>query len=150
MPKRAAVSALATARGLEGDSWAKPRFHGGPDQAVLLIANEVLEELKRRGYPVFPGALGENITTKGIDPRMWRIGQIWQAGLSRIEFTKVRVPCSTIKVYGERIGREIYDARVKAGDSTSPVWCWGGIYGRILASGKIAGGDTLTLESETA
>ncbi len=150
VPKRSVTSAFVSKRGVEGDSWSKPNIHGGADQAILLIASEVLDELKRRGYPVFPGALGENLTTLGTHPREWRIGQVWQAGLARIQFTKPRSPCSTIKIYGERIGTELYDKRVRILDSGSPVWCWGGVYARVLTEGKIAEGDRLILEAENA
>jgi MOSC domain-containing protein YiiM len=150
VPKRSVGSAFVSKRGLEGDSWSRPGLHGGPDQAVLLIASEVLDELKRRGYPVFPGALGENLTTLGVPPSEWRVGQVWQAGLARIQFTKPRAPCSTIKIYGGRIGTELYDNRVNARDPGSPVWCWGGVYGRVLTEGRIADGDRLILEAESA
>lgn len=136
--------------GIEGDSWAHPEFHGGPLQAVLLIAEEVLDRLKLAGFPVFPGALGENLTTRGVDPHNWRIGQVWRAGTSRLEMTKVREPCSTIKVYGDAIGRSIYDARVRAGNADSPLWAFSGMYARVVAEGMVRPGDSLELESELA
>ena len=150
VPKRALLFAPVSKAGLEGDSWADLRFHGGPDQAVLVIANEALDQLKLRGFPVFPGALGENITTRGSHPGEWRIGQIWRAGTARIQFTKLRTPCSKIRIYGAGIGRAIYDARTQSGDPGSPVWGWGGMYGRVLAPGVVVPGDEFRLEGENA
>ena len=46
---------------------AHPDIHGGPRQAVLLIDADTVDELVARGYPVGYGALGENLTTSGID-----------------------------------------------------------------------------------
>jgi MOSC domain-containing protein YiiM len=139
-----------TALGIEGDSWAHPDIHGGAFQAVLLIAEEAIETLKHAGFPVFPGALGENLTTRGIDPRTWRAGQVWRAGSAQLELTKVRAPCSTIQVYGQSIGRAVYDERVKAGDASSPRWAFSGFYARVLTEGMVRAGDALLLERENA
>jgi MOSC domain-containing protein YiiM len=136
--------------GIQGDAWAHPEFHGGPSQAVLLIAEEVLESLKAQGFSVFPGALGENLTTRGLDPNSWRPGQIWRVGSARLEMTKVRTPCGTIKVYGDQIGKRIYDNRVKAGDVSSPLWANSGMYARVLSEGVVRPDDVIELESEAA
>jgi len=80
IPKRPISSGMLTPLGLAGDACAHPAIHGGPSQAVLLIASEVIDELKALGYPVFYGALGENLTTRGLDRRQLRIGQQLRAG----------------------------------------------------------------------
>jgi MOSC domain-containing protein YiiM len=150
IPKRGIASGRVRFEGIDGDSWAHPQFHGGPDQAVLLIASEVIAILKAKGFPLYAGALGENLTTAGIDVSEWRIGQTYRAGSARLQFTKLREPCSTIKIYGDSIGKAIYDARVKAGDSGSPVWGYSGIYARVLTEGSVSAGDLIELESEVA
>ena len=128
--------------GLTGDGHAHPQVHGGPRQAVLLIAAEAIDELKALGFPVFPGALGENLTMRGLDCRQWRIGQRWRIGAEAvIELTKVRVPCKSILVYGAGIHAAVYDERVKAGDPSSSKWCVGGIYAAVTAPGEIQPGD---------
>jgi MOSC domain-containing protein YiiM len=150
VPKRAIAEGRVTVNGIEGDSWAHPEIHGGPLQRVLLIAEEALDELKLAGFPVFAGALGENLTTRGIDPRAWRAGQVWRAGTARLELTKPRAPCSTLKIYGEAIGLAVYDAQVKAEDHRSPVWGYAGFYARVLSEGVVRAGDSISLERETA
>src|SRR2546430_17204804 len=72
IPKRPVPEAILTPLGLEGDSCAHPQIHGGPQQAVLLITAETIEDLVARGDSVYPGALGENLTTRGLDPRQLR------------------------------------------------------------------------------
>jgi len=150
LPKRAIDVGRVQVTGIEGDCWAHPEFHGGPRQAVLLIADEVLAKLREQGFPVFPGALGENLTTREVDPRGWRAGQIWRAGSARLEMTKIRTPCSTIKVYGDTIGRYIYDAQVRAGNAASPLWAHSGMYARVVSEGLVRPGDGIELEAETA
>ena len=51
-------------------------------QALLLITSEGIDELIEQGYPVFAGAMGENLTTLGLDRRQMRIGQRYRVGRS--------------------------------------------------------------------
>jgi MOSC domain-containing protein YiiM len=142
IPKLPVETASIREMGIEGDGNAHPQIHGGPRQAVLLIAAEAIEELKALGYPVFPGALGENLTTRGMDFRAWRIGQRWRIGTdAEVEFTKVRVPCKTILRYGAGIHAAVYDDRVKAGDASSSKWCVSGMYASVTNPGVIRPGD---------
>ncbi len=151
VPKTPIPKGNANTLGLEGDDHAHPQIHGGPLQALLFIAEEIIEELKAGGFPVFPGALGENITTRGIDPRRFRIGQRWRVGPEVVvEMTKVRVPCSAIKIYGESIANRIYDKNVKNGDTSSPLYATSGMYAAVLLPGVIRPGDAMILMEESA
>jgi MOSC domain-containing protein YiiM len=145
IPKYAVPGALITPLGLEGDRHAHPRIHGGPRQAVLIVCSEGLEELIARGYPLFPGALGENLTTIGLDRRQMRPEQRYRAGQSLLELTKIRVPCSTIQVYGERIGAEIFDDQVKSGNPQSPRWGLSGFYASVIQPGEVRQNDIIAL-----
>jgi MOSC domain-containing protein YiiM len=150
IPKRAIVEGHLTSAGFEGDSWAHPQIHGGPLQSVLLIASEAIEALRRKGFLIYPGALGENLTTEGLSPSLWRQGQQYLIGEAVIELTKVRTPCDTLNVYGRSIKQEIYDARVKALDFSSPLWAISGFYGRVIKPGLVFPGNEITLLSESA
>ena len=145
IPKLPIVEATLTPEGIRGDSWAHPRYHGGPKQALLFICSESIDELKEKGYPLFPGALGENLTTRGLDRRQMRSGQRYRIGGVLIELTKVRVPCSTLDVYGSAIKEEIYDKEVKAGDPRSPRWALSGFYAAVLKPGILRQHDIITL-----
>jgi MOSC domain-containing protein YiiM len=144
--KHAVPEAMVTELGLVGDGHAHPDIHGGARQALLFITLEGIEELKQAGFPVFPGALGENITTTGLDRRDWRIGQRWRVGPDVIvEFTKMRGPCQTLNRYGAgTIQKAIYDELVSAGDSSSEVWGLSGIYARVVEGGTIRTGDIVS------
>src|SRR3954469_12494684 len=112
LPKFPAGESIVHRLGIQGDAVAHPQFHGGPRQALLLITEEGLDELKAKGYPVYPGAMGENITTRGLDRRQMRVGQRYRIGQIIVELTKIRVPCAALNVYGPAIKTDIYDSRV--------------------------------------
>src|SRR5450631_3053701 len=150
IPKRSISEGLITPLGIEGDLCAHPRIDGGPDQAVLLVAAEAIEELTARGYPLFYGALGENLTTRGLDRRRLRIGDRLRAGGATLELSKVRAPCATLDIYGPAIQREISDKRVKAGDPASPRWGMSGFYARVIEPGPVRANDAILLESSLA
>jgi MOSC domain-containing protein YiiM len=145
VPKRPIAEAEVTPEGIRGDSWAHPEIHGGPNQAVLLITSEGIGQLIAQGYPVFPGALGENLTTLGLDRRRMRIGQRYRVGDVMLEITKMRSPCGTLDVYGPSIKHAVYDAQVKAGDVSSPRWGLAGFYARVLRGGMVRPKDIIEL-----
>ena len=150
LPKRSIPEGLITPLGLEGDRQAHTAIHGGPDKAILLIASEVVDEFVSRGYPVFYGALGENLTTRGISIRDLRIGDQLRAGAALLEIADRRGPCTALHVYGESLKTEIYDAQVKARDPSSPRWGLSGFYARVLRGGIVRPNDPIALVASLA
>jgi len=136
--------------GLEGDRQAHPEFHGGLIQAVLIVAAEVVDELVGKGYPVFYGALGENLTTRGMSIRDLRIGDQLRAGGATLEITKPRSPCLQLDVYGPAIKQEIYDTLVKKRDPSSPHWGMSGFYTRVITPGPVGAGDIIEVVATLA
>jgi MOSC domain-containing protein YiiM len=145
LPKCAVPGGFISEEGLEGDSHAHPAIHGGPRKAILLIAAEVIDDLTARGYPLFYGALGENLTTRDLPLAQLRIGDRLAAGGALIEITQPRGPCSALHVYGESLKNQIYDARVKALDPQSPRWGMSGLYARVLEPGYVSTNDMVYL-----
>jgi MOSC domain-containing protein YiiM len=145
IPKRPIAEATVTAEGIRGDAWAHPKIHGGPNKALLLITSEGVNELVAQGFSLYAGALGENLTTQGLDRRQMRPGQRYRAGEVFLELTKLRTPCETLDVYGPLIKNAVYDAQVKAGDASSPRWGLGGFYARVLRAGVIRPHDIIKL-----
>jgi MOSC domain-containing protein YiiM len=143
VPKLQVPEAVVTPLGIDGDWHAHPEVHGGPLKALLLITAEGIEELTALGYPLFPGALGENLTTRGLDRRTMRFGQRYRIGEITIQLTQMRTPCNTIKVYGADIGRAVYDDAVHRGDFTSARWGLGGFYCSVITPGTVRAGDPI-------
>ena len=129
--------------GLEGDGHAHPTIHGGPRKAILLIASEIVDSLAARGYPVFYGAMGENLTTRGIDIQTLRVGDRLRAGAALLEITQPRGPCTALDVYGPSIKGEIYDLRVKLLDAKSPRWGMSGLYASVIEPGAVQPGNAI-------
>jgi MOSC domain-containing protein YiiM len=150
LPKRAVEEAFVTPLGLEGDLHAHPQIHGGPLQAVLIIASEVVDALIAQGYPLFYGALGENLTTRGIQIRDLRIGDQIRAGGTLLEITKPRGPCSALDIYGESLKRDVYDALVKDRNPASPRWGMSGFYASVIRPGPVRAGDPFAVISKLA
>lgn len=146
VPNRPVASAGVTVEGLEGDRFRFPDVHGLPGQAVLILTEAALEELKAEGFALFAGALGENLTVRGIGRREIVPGQRWRVGDEVIlETTKSRSPCKTLDVYGETLRSRIHDGLAKRNDPASPVWGLSGVYARVITGGRVKPGDTMTL-----
>lgn len=144
IPKHPVSSARITFTRVEGDDWANRKVHGLPGQAVCLFSSELIEELKTEGFPLFPGALGENLTTEGLDFRRIRLGDVFRVGpQAEIRVTRIRVPCRTITVYGAGIREATYDAEVKQGNVAAPKWGRSGFYAEVLREGIVRPGDLL-------
>lgn len=150
LPKFPVEGALITSLGIEGDSHAHPAIHGGPLKAVLIVCAEVVEELVAKGYPLFYGALGENLTTRGLDRRNLRTGQRYRAGHAVIELTRLRQPCPELDIYGAGIKDEIYDEAARRGDPSSPHWAMSGFYAAVVVPGRITAGDAMASIDEAA
>lgn len=145
IPKRPIEVGFLSPLGIEGDLHAHPQIHGGPQKAVLLICSEAIAELAAKGFPIYNGALGENLTLGGIDRRQLRPGQRFRVGQAVIELTRIRIPCDTLNIYGPEIKSEIYDSEVKAGNTASPKWALSGFYASVVKTGEIRRDDIIAL-----
>jgi MOSC domain-containing protein YiiM len=143
VPKTPIASAIVGPVGITRDRHAHPKFHGGPRKALLLIASEVIETLKAEGWPLFYGALGENLTTVGLDHRSWKPGLRYRIDKVEIELTTPRQPCASLNPYGRGIQKRIYDQLVEAGDPQSPHWGESGFYAAVIKGGCIKANDII-------
>jgi MOSC domain-containing protein YiiM len=98
---------LVEGLGVEGDAHAgatvKHRSRVARDPSapnlrqVHLLQSELFDELVARDHAVFPGDLGENVTTRGIDLLALPAGTVLRLGeVAEVELTGLRNPCSQI------------------------------------------------------
>lgn len=125
VPKTPITKAEVGTLGIAGDSH-RFRLHGGPDKAILLLASEVIDALRAEGWPLYYGALGENLTTVGLDHRLWHTGQYFRSGDVLLQLTTPREPCRTLNPYGRGIQKRL---RANPGES--------GFYAAVLSGGTL-------------
>lgn len=144
IPKLPVDGARVTFERVIGDDWRNKEIHGGPDRAVLILAEETIEALRRDGYPVFNGALGENLTTRGIVYGDIRYGDRFRISTGVVlEVTRRRAPCRTLTVYGADIGKALFDKESNVHDTSSVKWGRAGFYCKVIDEGIVRPGDAV-------
>ena len=140
VPKRAVAEAFVGVNGLEGDSVNHPKIHGGPERAVCLFSLETIRALQDEGHPVFPGAVGENLTVAGLDWPALEVDAVLAVGADvRLQLTQRVEPCRTIAgAFADGRFKRIKPDR--APDETR----W---YARVLAEGTVRPGDAVRAEA---
>ena len=140
VPKLAVPEANVTRLGLEGDGH-RFRGHGGPERAVCLFPIEAILALVAEGHTITPGALGENVTTEGID---WA-GVVPDAHLVLgervvLQVTTYTSPCLNIAPrFQDRNFSRVSQKRHPG---------WSRVYARVLVEGRLCAGDPVRLVSE--
>ena len=93
------MSALTiTTEGVQGDfnRWRTEKAGGDPDQAVLLIREETLADLRAEGWPIQPGDLGENVTVADLPAAAFQPGVQVRLGQVVLEVSKPCDPCTVL------------------------------------------------------
>src|SRR5512143_2595903 len=98
LPKRPVPELRVTTRGAEGDynNYRTRTLGGDPEQAILIVTDEVLACLRAEGWPISPGDLGENITLAGVSEASLVPGSQVSLGEVRLEITKRCDPCTEL------------------------------------------------------
>lgn len=138
VPKLARREAWAGSLGLEGDRQAHPKVHGGPERALCLYSLERILALQLEGHPIFPGAIGENLTLAGLD---WAAlgpgGRLAIGPALRIEITHPAAPCNSIAAAFRDGAFERVAAERQPG--------WARLYARVLDEGPLCVGDRVAV-----
>ena len=138
--------------GVEGDAHAgvlvkhRSRVAKDPNQPNLrqvhLIHKELIDELKKQGFILHYGQMGENITTSGIKLLALPRNTILNIGeTARIRITGLRNPCGQLDGIQEGLMQAVLDK-----DADGAIVRKAGIMGIVLDSGKIEVGDIIKLE----
>lgn len=98
LPKRAVPELKITPEGVQGDfnRWRSEVANGDPDQAVLLLSEEILVALRAEGWPVQAGELGENLTLADLPPDSFQAGARLHIGGVVLEVSKPCDPCTVL------------------------------------------------------
>lgn len=143
---------LIAGLGVEGDAHAgvtvqhRSRVRVDPTQPNLrqvhLIGAELHRQLAVSGFTVSHGALGENVTTEGVDLHALPTGTRLRLGTEAVvELAGLRNPCSQIEEFqvgllAEVLGRDAFGALVRKA----------GVMAIVLAGGIVRAGDLIAVE----
>lgn len=107
IPKRPIERADVTVDGIAGDDHEHDK-HLGPQNAISLIDVEDLEDFKREGFDVYPGAMGENITVRDLNVDTLQPGDTLRfTGGVIIELVKARKPCFVLDSIDPQLKKEV-------------------------------------------
>jgi MOSC domain-containing protein YiiM len=143
---------LLTGLGVEGDAHCgvtvkhRSRVAKDPSQPNLrqlhLIHAELFEELAAAGFTLAPGALGENVTTEGLDLLALPRGTRLHLGAQAVaEITGLRNPCWQIDTLRSGLMQACL-GRDAAGGLVRKT----GVMAVVLAGGDVAPGDPIRVE----
>lgn len=140
VPKLAVRESHVNELGMAGDEHRFPDLHGGPERALCLFSLERILELQAEGHPIFPGAVGENVTISGVDwQRVVPGAQLSLGDEVLLEITSYTAPCNTIPAYFadgqfQRIAQKLHPG-------------WSRVYARVLNGGKLRVGQPVKLSN---
>jgi len=107
IPKLPVKICSVTLDGLEGDGRDHDK-HVTKDRAISLIDIEILNQLIKEGYKVYPGAVGENFTVEKLNVQSLEPGdQLSFSGGLVIELVESRRPCFVLDTLGEQLKTDI-------------------------------------------
>jgi len=110
---------------------------------VHLVAGELHDELRARGFSVGPGDIGENITTRGIDLLALPAGTLLRFGESAlVALAGLRNPCRQL----DRLEAGLMGA-VLDRDPNGALVRRAGVMGIVVLSGAVHQGDVITASS---
>jgi MOSC domain-containing protein YiiM len=142
---------VVAGQGVEGDAHSGAsvqhlsRVAADPTQPNLrqvhLIQAELFDDLAAKGFRVTPGAIGENITTSGLDLLALPCGALLQfAGTAVLEVTGLRNPCAQLDHFQKGLMAAVLDRGLN-GELIRKA----GIMAIVRQSGAIKAGDAITV-----
>ena len=150
-PNRESITLLA-GFGVEGDvhggATVKHRFRMRKDPSqpnlrqVHLIHEELFENVRRAGFEVAAGELGENVTTRGVDLLTLPRGTRLRLGETAVvEVTGLRNPCAQIDGFRKGLMKQVVDR-----DENGRPRFLSGIMGVVVTGGVVRPGDAVEID----
>ena len=142
MPKQALNQATVTEDGIEGDGQRNRELHGGKERALCLFSLDRILAFQEEGHPIYPGAMGENLTLAGLDwDQVVPGARLRLGGEVVIEISDYTSPCSALQDY--------FKDKVITRASQKKYPGWSRVYARVLQPGNIHIGDRVQLVKQT-
>jgi len=143
---------LVEGLGVEGDAHAgatvqhRSRVKRDPTapnlRQVHLLQSELFDTLVEQGHAVFPGDLGENVTTRGIDLLSLPVGTILRLGaMAEVEITGLRNPCSQIDRFQPGLTAKVLDR-----DANGGLVRKAGVMAVVRRGGSVRRGDNIAVQ----
>lgn len=143
---------LVAGHGVDGDAHAgrtvqhRSRVARNPAapnlRQVHLVAAELHEELRARGFVVGPGEMGENVTTQGVDLLGLPTGTVLRlGGTTVLEVTGLRNPCRQLDRFRPGLMRAVLDR-----DEDGNLIRRAGVMAIVLGGGDVQPGDPIAIE----
>src|SRR5688572_5930141 len=116
VPKLPKPECVIRGSGLQGDRQRDLEYHGGPDRAVCLFSEDLIQKLREEGHPIAAGTIGENLTLAGVDWAAMTPGSRVEVGEVELELTDYAPPC-------RNIARSFKDGRMgRVSQKAHPGW----------------------------
>src|SRR5579872_4908666 len=140
---------LIAGLGVRGDAHAgelvkhRVRVRENPNRPNLrqvhLIHSELFDELAASGYELYPGAIGENVTTRGLNLLELPAGTRLHLGQDAVvDVTRLRNPCRQVDAFRAGLMGALL---IKHSDGT--LGRKSGIMGVVLKGGAVRPGDRI-------
>ena len=109
---------------------------------VHLLQSELFDALLEEGHAVFPGDLGENVTTRGLDLLALPAGTVLRIGAqAEVEITGLRNPCSQIDRFQPGLTAKVLDR-----DANGQLVRKAGVMAVVRRGGEVRAGDAIVVQ----
>jgi MOSC domain-containing protein YiiM len=133
------LDALITKTGVGGDRQQNLKVHGGPDRAVCLYSQELIERLQDEGHSIQAGSSGENLTLAGLEWEKLKPGYRLQIGPDvQIEIMSYTTPCEKNAQWFRDRDYKRVSHKINPG--------WSRFYAKVLREGVVRPGDEVVFE----
>ncbi len=136
LPKRPVDFFRVNAEGATGDfnDYRTRKLSGDPDQALLIMTQDNLEWIRRSGFPVAPGHLGENILLADFVYEDLIAGVQLRLGGALLEISKPAEPCNNLRILS-------YVGEARLPDFLKLLLNRRGWFARVLEGGEVRKGE---------
>ena len=118
---------------VQGDAVIERKYHGGIDKACYMFSEDHYLAWKAK-FPQLEwnyGMFGENLTVRGLNEKMIRIGDVFKIGGAKVQVSEPRQPCFKLNIR--------FNSKTAVKEFVN--FNYSGCYLRILNEGFVETGD---------